>query len=691
VTVYTFTATPIYEARTQLIIEAEQQNVVNFKQVVEESLSTLDYYQTQYRILESRALARRTLDELKLWDRPPFGGTSRAPGILGRVASAPSAVAGLFGISGEHGREQPAADETAAQSSAIDAFASGLRIAPIRNSRLVDVKFELSDAVLATTIANTLAKNYIQQNLEYRFMASKEASDWLGVRLSEERRAVEVAEAKLQRYREQNDAISLTDRENITVQKLADLNAAVTRAKTERIEKEAMFRQLDSSQGGSAQLDTFPAILTNSFIQHQKAELADLERQYAQASEKLGDKHPDMIKLRSSIQVSQTKLNGEIAKVVASVRSEYEAALEQEKSLTAALDQQKGEAQSMNRRAIDYGVLLRDMESSKQLYNSLLQRAKETSVAGELKTSNIRVVDPAELPQAPVSPRRKTNELLGVFAGLVFACSLTFFFEHLDNRVRSPEELGAHLGLAHLGLLPVLEVKDGKYPLMSNGVPAGFSEAFRAFRTNVLFSTADDGARAVVITSTGPREGKSMVASNLAISLAQAGQRVLMIDADMRKPKGHEIFGFDQEPGLSNVMVGSAKASEAIKETTVQGLWVMAAGRLPPNPAELLGSQRFREFLTSLKSHFKWIIIDTPPVMAVTDAAVVAHHGSEVVFVIGAEMTSRYAARRAIDQLEHVNAKFVGGVLNRVDLQRNAYYYSQYYRRDYTQYYTSSS
>jgi capsular exopolysaccharide synthesis family protein len=232
-----------------------------------------------------------------------------------------------------------------------------------------------------------------------------------------------------------------------------------------------------------------------------------------------------------------------------------------------------------------------------------------------------------------------------------------------------------------------MDQKDGKYPLLSGGVPANFSEAFRALRTNVLFSSAQEGARSLVVTSTGPGEGKSMVASNLAISLAQAGQRVLLIDADMRKPKAHEIFGFKQEPGLSNVMVGSTKASDAVRKTTISGLWVLGAGRIPPNPAELLGSARFREFVTSLKAHFDWIIIDTPPVMAVTDSVLVANHASGVVFVVGAEMTSHHAARRAIEQLAHANAKFVGAVLNRVDLKHNAYYYSQYYRREYAQYY----
>jgi capsular exopolysaccharide synthesis family protein len=698
VTVQTFTATPIFEAKTRLLIETEERNVVNFKQVVDEDQTKADYYQTQYNILQSRALARRTIEQLKLWDQAPFGGAaddrfSLKKAVLGAPSAMASGIVRLVRGSEDTVAENaiPAADETTAQSKTIDTFLSNLTVAPIRNSRLVDVKYRLPDAAMATTIVNALAKNYIEQNLEYKFTASKDASDWLGARLAEERKAVEAAEAKLQAYRERNDAISLTDRENITVQKLSDLNQALTRAKTERIQKEAMYQQLQASQADPSKLDTFPAILGNAFIQQQKGELAELQRNLAQASEKLGDKHPEIIKLKSAIQVSQTKVSGEIAKVVQSVRSEYQAAVSQENSLAAALNQQKTEALSMNRKAIDYGVLERDVQSSKEIYNSLLQRAKETGVSGELKTSNIRVVDAAERPRAAVSPNKRQNVLLGLFAGILLACGLVFFFEYLDSRIKTPDEMTAHLGLAHLGMLPAMQQKGDKYPLLSGGVPANFSEAFRAFRTNVLFSSAQDGARSLVVTSTGPGEGKSTVTANLAISLAQAGQRVLLIDADMRKPKAHEIFGTKQEPGLSNVMVGSTKASAAVRKTIVSGLWVLTAGRIPPNPAELLGSARFKEFITSLKAHFDWIIIDTPPVMAVTDAALVAHHATGVVFVVGAEMTSRHAAKQALDQLERANARFVGGVLNKVNLEGHAYYYSQYYRREYSQYYHQPS
>jgi succinoglycan biosynthesis transport protein ExoP len=244
--------------------------------------------------------------------------------------------------------------------------------------------------------------------------------------------------------------------------------------------------------------------------------------------------------------------------------------------------------------------------------------------------------------------------------------------------------------LPYLGMVPKLFGEAVRNPLINNGVPDNFAECVRAVRTNLLFSSAEEGCRSIVVTSTGPGEGKSMVSANVAMALAQAGQRVLLIDADLRKPRVHLIFEKPREPGLSNILVGNAKSSESVHKTTVPGLWVMPAGMHPPNPAELLGSRRFVEFMGTLAQPFDWVIFDTPPVLAVTDSAIVAHRATGVLFVVGAEMTSRHAAQRALEQLAGARAKFVGAVLNRVDLQHNAYYYSRYYRREYSDYYKSA-
>jgi capsular exopolysaccharide synthesis family protein len=689
VTVYTFTVTPVYQATTKLLIESDTPNVVSFKEVINEEQARADYYQTQYNILQSRTLARRTIDALHLWDYKEFA--AKKPRML---VSITGGVMAFFGKPATKDVGVPDATETTAESKAIDAFLKRVTISPVRNSRIVDVKFESADPQVSTDVVNGLAQGYIDQNLEFKFLSTKEASDWLGQRLAEQRKQVEAAEARLQQYREQNDAISLKDHENIVVQKLSDLNAAVTQAKTDRLQKEAQYRQLTSLRSNnSAALDTFPAILSNSFIQQQKGELLQLQTQYAQLSERLGDKHPEIIKTKSAIQLAQVKLDGEIGKVVQSVKNEYLAALAKENSLVGALDQQKGEALTMNRKAIDYGVLERDVESSKQIYESLMQRAKETGVSTELKTSNIRIVDRAETPRKPYSPDYVMNLLLGLLGGGTLGVGLAFFFEYLDSHIKTPDEIRAHLKMPALGMLPEVNSKhlsEGAYPLLGGKISQGFAEAFRAVRTNIIFSSAEEGTRTLVVTSTGPGEGKTTFSANLAISLAQAGQRVLLIDADMRKPKLHQAFGVAQEPGLSNLLVGTAKSSQCVRRTRSAGLWVLPAGKIPPNPAELLGSQRFRDFLIGVKEPFDWILLDSPPVMAVIDAAVVAHRATGVVFVVGAEMTSRHNASSAIRQLENAHAKFVGAVLNKVQIEKHHYYYSPYYRKEYGQYYAKS-
>jgi len=690
--VYTFTARPIYESKVQILIEKENANVVSFKEVFEQNQVADDYYQTQYKILQSRALARRTLDALRLWDHPQFNPKGETRFSVGAIVMAP--VRMLSSWVGPAPVVEPggaAAGETGAQARAIDRLLAGLTVTPIRNSRLVDVKFASSYPALSSLVANALAKAYIDQNLEFKFMSSKEASDWLGERLAEQRQKVEASEQALQRYREQTESVAFEDRQNIVVQKLADLNAAVTRAKTERIQKEALYAQMKSLQGDISRLDTFPAILSNQFIQQQKGELAELQRQQAQLSEKLGPRHPDMVKIGLAIKTAETRIQGEVAKVVQAVRNEYLAAQAQEQSLMNALDQQKREALALNRKSIDYSALQRDAMSNRQIFESLMQRTKETGISGELKTSNIRVIDQAETPRRPASPNVPANLLLAFFGGLTLAVGVAFFFEYLDNRIKTPDEIKAHLGLPFLGLVPALFSKDLHDPLISKGVPANFSEAFRAVRTNVLFSSADEGPKVIVVTSAGPGEGKTLVASNLAVAMAQAAQRVLLMDADMRRPRVHSLFGIAQEPGLSNVLVGNAKPSDAVRITSVPGLWAMPAGMIPPNPAELLGSKRFKEFLGTLGQHFDILIIDTPPVMAVTDSSIAAHIATGVIFVLGAEMTTRHTAQRAVEQLAHARPKFLGAILNRVDLQHQAYYYSQYYRREYAGYYTQGS
>ena len=688
---YNSTEIPLYTARVQLLIENDIPNVVKFDDVYETNKLTNDYYQTQYKILQSRLIARRTLEAGQLWKHPALVGPAvgAAPTYADYLRTALQS-AWIFSPVAAAASE-PDADETSDQTAAVDTFLRSVTVTPVRNSRLVDVSFQSPDPQFAATVANSLAKQYIEQNLEFRFLATKEATEFLNARTVEQRQAVEQSENKLQAYREQTGAMAIEDRQNIVVQRLADLNAAVMKARTDRIEKQSMHDQIQKIHTNRAALDTFPAVLNNAFIQQLKVQLNELQRQQAQLEEKLGARHPDMTRLQSAIDSTEARFTTEVQKVVQAFRNDYLAAEANERALQSSLEQQRGEAQQLNRAAVQYGVLQRDAATDQTMFAGLLQRSRETGIAGELRTSNIRVVDPAEVPRAPSSPDLRSNFRVALLGGLLFAVGLAFGFEYLDSRIKEPDELKKVLGLSFLGMVPAFNPKETiGSPLMGSGMPADFCEAFRGIRSNLLFASATAGPKTVVVTSTGPGEGKTVVSTNIAAALAQSGARVLLIDADMRRPKAHEFFGMSCEPGLSNVLVSNAKASEAVRRTKMPNLWMLPCGKLPPNPAELLGSARFQEFIHSLNEHFDWVIIDSPPVMAVTDAGVLAHWAMGVVFVVGSEMTNKWTARNALEQLDAARPNYLGAILNKVDVRKNPYFYSKHYRKEYQKYYTQS-
>jgi capsular exopolysaccharide synthesis family protein len=708
-TVNAMRETPLYQGRSQLLIEKDAPNVATLDQMFQsqEGWFNDEFYQTQHRILQSRSLAKRTIDQMKLWDAPRLGNGPIPQGSISPTGMMWSAVDGAIALvkrpfagSAEAAPENPApapepvpGNETVAQSGRIDEFLGGLSIVPVRNTRIVEIRYTSTDPVFAAEAANAVTAAYIQQNMEFKANTSKEAGDFLSGRLAEQRKAVEDSERALQAFKEKNGAVSIADgTSSIVTQRLNDLNAALIKAKTERITKESLYNQLKSMQSLGT-LDTFPAVLANDYIQGLKTNLAALQREQAQVKERYGPNHPQWTKIESAVQTANAKLTAEIGKVVEGVNSEYRAALAQEQSLQGALNAQKGEALGQNKMSVTYQVLQREADSNREIYESLLSRTKETGISGERRATNVRVVDRAEVPRGAISPNVRRDMTLAFLAALVCGVGLAFGFEHLDNRIKTPQELKASLGIAFLGMVPRIggEKDAPANPLLNTGVPQNFAEAFKTVRTNVLFSSAEDGMRSLVVTSAGPGEGKSVVASNLAIAMAQASQRVLLIDADMRRPRVHEIFGISQEPGLSNVLAGNAKTSEGIRKTTTAGLWLMPAGHIPPNPAELLGSKRYGDFIASLGVHFDWVIIDTPPVMVVADGSICANQATGVVFVVGADHTSRQAARAAVEQLDAANAHLVGSVLNRVDLVRNPYYYSAYYRKDYARYYVSAS
>jgi succinoglycan biosynthesis transport protein ExoP len=699
-------AVPIYETTVQILIEHENKEQFSLQQGVAADRETTDYYNTQYTILRSRSLTARTIDAMNAWKHPELTKVGLQPSgmLTGATTWATNLVKRLRGVkppaptTPAAGSAAPASAltslETSAQSAAINVFVSRVAIKPVKGSRLVDVTVQAADPKFAAAAANALAKTYIEQNLELRMASSKETSDWLTEQLSAQRDRILTSENALQRYRENHDAISLVDRQNIVAQRLADLNGMVTKAKGDRISREALYNQMRAIQKREVPLDTLPSILSNSYLQQLKGELARLQAEYVQRSRDLGDQNPVMITLKGSIQDADAKLQRELGKQIEATQNEYEAARSLEASLTQALEAQKGEVTAMNRTGIDYSSLEREVVTNRQIFESLLARTREKGIAGELKSSDVRVIDAAQVPESPIWPNRGETAMYAAFFGSLIGIALAFFSEYVDDRIKTPDEIKIYLGLPFLGIVPIITKKEAAEtrPLLHKRetVSPMWSEAFRALRTNVIF-TGEDRARSIVVTSTGPGEGKTAVSTNLAIGLAMTGRQVLLLDVDMRCPQVHQVFDLEQQPGLSDLLTGAVKVREALRQTSVPSLWVMPCGGKTGNPAELLSSPRFAKLLELLAQKFEWVIIDSPPVAAVTDACIVANRASAVLFVVGAGLTRRGAALNAIEQLETANATFLGAVLNRVHLRRDAYYYSAYYRPSYEKYYTDTS
>jgi capsular exopolysaccharide synthesis family protein len=421
-----------------------------------------------------------------------------------------------------------------------------------------------------------------------------------------------------------------------------------------------------------------------------KNRLTDLVAEKTRLSAKYLPNHPEIQKLDLQIKNARETLTAQRARVIETVKNDYQTAVAQERSFNTSLEQQKNEAMDLDRKSGSYVVLQRQAESDRQLWQSLLTQQKELQVVSNSRSNNVQVQDRAEVPGAPFSPNTRREWFTALMAGLLVAFGLAFGIEYLDDTIKTPEDVSKRLGLPLLGLVPA--IRGDRVPLLSEPVPHDFGEAFRSLRTSLVFTAGAGDARVIAVTSSQPLEGKTTTACNLATALALGGSRVLLVDADMRRPGLHRIMGVENNVGLSHLLVGQARVREAVQRTTEPNLFVITAGRTPPNPSELLASDRMKSFITNLgQGPFDWIVLDTPPVLAVTDAVVLASMVSAVVFVVGSEMTRRVHAERALQTLRAGKPRAIGVVLNRVDFDRNKYYYSRYYGYNYKSYYGSES
>lgn len=690
VAIFSFTATPIYRGTVRLIIEKENPKVVSMEEVMRVDSSGTDYYQTQYQIIESRSVAREVIRRLQLDKNEEFVPKPSDSTIsnLGRSVTEAIGYLTSFLKTEEPEKEGGKAGVSEPDSPLVFQFMGRLKVSPIRNSRLVDVSFESKDPALAARIANAVGRAYIDLNLETKLKATQDAVAWLNTRLEEERKKVDVAEVALLRYKEQHSIITAfsSDVENITAQKLAELNKQVIDAEARRVEAETRYRQAAAVKANSEGLDSIPEVLNSELIRQIKTMEVDVYKRMSELSKKYGQNHPQMIALQNELNTLQVRKNKEVKRVVNSLYNEYRVTQARENSLKSALGRQKGESLSLNQKAIGYSVLKREAESAREMYDLLLKRFKETSITEEIKTGNIRIIDPAEVPKAPVKPMKGTNILLGLVVGLFMGVGLAFFLEYLDNTIKIPEDIKHYLQIPYLGPIPVFpKGEDHGNPeekpediITLSSPKSSVSEFYRSIRTAIQFSAADS-PQVMMISSAGPSEGKTVTVSNLAVTMAQAGNSVLILDCDMRKPKLHKVFETARDKGMSNILVGDCGLEEAVIHTKVPGIDLIPCGQIPPNPSEILGSHRMVKFIEEVRSRYERIFLDTPPITAVTDAVILSRLVDGVILVIRAGDTYREVVKNGLNQLHAVNARILGAILNAVEMGRDSYYYYRYY------------
>ncbi len=687
--------TPIYEASGSIAINKPDSGLVNFNNSPTFSLDSFDptELETEVKILQSDLLALQVVKELSLDRRPDFGGkTTALPSSLDLAPDLLQADSGQT-------------------SALLSGFRGNLKVTLAPGTHIVEVHYRSPDKNLAATVVNTLMTTYTENNFKSRFDSTMQASDWLSKQLVDLQMKVETSQEKLVRYQKEHEILGIDEKQNITTAKLDELNKQLTAAESERMDKESVYRLVEAGDAdtiaSAATLLDAAGVGTQSpsgLLEGLRSKEADLKIQAADLSMQFGPAYPKVAQLNSQLKEIDAQILLETKKVAGKIRGQYMAALQRENMLHDALEKQKQEANKLNESAIQYSILKRDLDSYRTLYEGLMEKMKEAGVSAGLKSNNFRIVDVARIPTVPIEPNIPRNLTFAFMLGLTSGVGLAFLLEGLDNTVRTTEEAQLISGFAPLGMIPLgsrsaregtsakrLVIASSKeaVELVTQVRPQSqMAESYRALRTSLLLSNLGAPPKVIMITSALPQEGKTTTSINCAVVLAQKGIRVLLVDADLRRPSIHKTLGMGPRSGLSNVLTGSATLQQAISRSPVlPNLDILPAGTPPPNPAELLASTNMRDVLEELRGQYDHIVVDTPPSLSVTDAVVLSPRADAIVLVIRSGQTTKQALRRSRDILMQVNAKVSGVLLNAVDLSSPDYYYYYEYQGKYSRYY----
>jgi polysaccharide biosynthesis transport protein len=675
VSIATFRMKPVYIATAKIEIDRENNNMLPFQgsDSYDFMMDLENYIETQSKILTSETLALQTVRNSGLSALPEFsgGGTPSEAIATGSLAN----------------QKRPPE---------IAAFLGSLSVKRVPNSRLMEVSFESTDPVMAARILNAHLENYKAQNIQSRYDATAEASRWLATQLTDLKIKVEQSENARIDYERKNQIWTEDDKSNITTERLSDLNKELTDAQAESLKKQALYEFAKSGD-----LDAVPEIRENTVLQDLQKKRADLSLQYTEAIGQYGPNFPKVQRLQAQMKELDEQIGRESRGIVLQLGSDYREAKQREELLRQALDEQKAETSNMAEKLVQYNILKRESEAEKALYGGLLTKLREAGISEGLRSSNIRVVDPAMIPSTPARPAKARNIALAFLVGLIGGIGLALLREYLDNTVKTPDDVETLARLPSLAVVPAFgegAVKskrgglfngasanghDKRIELVAQHLPKSqMSEAFRALRTALLLSQPDHPPQVILVTSALPREGKTTAAANLAVTLAQLGDKTVLVDADLRKPGVGRLLnlGTGKYAGLSSYLAGvSTLDLVTVQHPTIPNLSAIPTGPLPPNPADLLSSHKLTEAIAELRTKFKFIVIDSPPIMAATDAVILSVQTDGVLLVVRSGETPKEAFTRTRDLLVSVKSHLLGVVLNAVDASAPDYYYSYRY------------
>nr|WP_010133594.1 polysaccharide biosynthesis tyrosine autokinase [Microbulbifer agarilyticus] len=669
-----FSMTPRYQATATLMIEAEQAKALSIEEVYGLDSSRKEYFLTQFEILKSKRIAERVVEQMALTTHPEFDPEQQSKGFSLR-AMLPFLSSNEEILTEEEARQLKLQQVT-------EAFIERLSISPVRNTQLVKITFESESPKLAANVANKVAEVYINSHLEAKLEMTQQATSWLNSRLADLRVKLEQSETNLQAFQEAEGLVDVEGVRGLASQELNEITEQLLAARKE-LKQAASIRELVTVRGSDINaLASLPEVLNHSVIQDVKRAEVEASRKVSELARRYGPKHPKMIAANDQLASVESKLRSEVRQLVAGIESEYQAALTNERALRDELNSAKGEYQVISRKETRYQELKRDVDVNRQLYNAFLTRFRETSETSDFEAANARLTDPAIAPRKPAKPKKSLIVALAMVVSAMLGVMLAFLFEALNDGVRNPDDVENKLSQRMIGLLPWVEHdKDARLGLRTffESGQHQFSEAVRTLRTSLVLSHLEKPAKIISVTSSVPGEGKTTVSENLAFSLVQM-EKVLLIDADMRRPSVGKDFGLPvYQPGLSNLIAGSATLPECVYHDEQSGLDVIPAGAVPPNPQELLASPRFATLLQELGETYDRIILDTAPSQVVSDALVVSRVADSMLYVVKSDSTRQKVITDGLGRLLQVGAKLDGVVLNQVDTSSKSSGYGEYY------------